>query len=229
MTSLTSLVLVACGLFGGVARAEDKGFRWNETKRKCLDGAGQEGRNPDVLGQCGIFSKADFSQQDLSRLDLRGSEFDDCKFTSARLDGTDLTGIVAKNTSFERISGSQSLWRFASTDGAIFRDASLFGAGFDGGQHKRGDFRYTDFSHAMLNGSGFAGSYFDNSILTDTTLIGAQLVTSSLNNSWVCGADFSNAQDIRSTWRSVRYDATTRLPFSRQEADKRGMIYGPCQ
>lgn len=66
-----ALALLAVGFSASAAMAEDRGFRY--AGGRCVDGSGQEGLNPQYLGQCGDLPGMDFSGQDLTGKDLRGA------------------------------------------------------------------------------------------------------------------------------------------------------------
>lgn len=230
MNNLRISALVMCVFVTTrAAQAEDQGFRYDESKRKCVNASNEEGRNPDWFGECGVQDGKDFSNADWTRINLRGALFTNCVVKFARIENADLTGFESENSNFERASFEGSSVGFAKFTDSNLRDTSFDSVSMDGSQFKGADLRNANLYRASLSGNSFVRTKLDRADLQDAYLTGAQFVVSSLNNSLVCGTDFTGAQDTRSTWRGAEYDNSTNLPFSEQDARDRGMVYGNCR
>lgn len=225
---ISKMILLGLTLSVGV-RAEDQGFRYDADKRKCVNAANEEGRNPDFLGECGSLEAKDFSNADWTGMNLKGALLTNCTVKFARIENADLTGFESNKSNFERASFEGTQMQRAKFTDSSLRDASLDSVTLDMTQFQTSDLRNANFNRASLTGNSFVRTKLDRADLQDAYLTGAQFVVSSLNDAMVCGTDFTGAQDTRSTWRGAEYDRSTNLPFSEQDAKDRGMVYGNCR
>lgn len=221
-------ILLGLVVSAGV-HAEDQGFRYDANKRKCVNAANQEGRNPDFLGECGSLEAKDFSNADWTGTNLKGALLTNCTVKSARIENADLTGFESNKSNFTGASFEGTQLTYASFADSNLRDANFDSVAMDGSQFQGSDLRNANLNRASLTGNSFVRAKLDRADLQDAYLTGAQFVVTSLNDTLVCGTDFTGAQDTRSTWRGAEYDRSTNLPFSEQDARDRGMIYGNCR
>jgi|GEM_PF-1260720 len=150
----------------------------------------------------------EFSNKDFSGILLRGARLPKGVFTKVRMHLADLSNADASGTNF-----SESGWRFANLDQAVFEKATLIDiyAPFVSAQKTNfknanlsktnffcADLRGADFSNANLNGVSFAfadlrGAIFDGADLTGAYFEGAILDNATFTNAKVQNTDFSGA------------------------------------
>ena len=228
MTRFHLTLILTSALASMSTQAEDKGFRWDSGDRKCYNAQKEEGLNPEFSGQCGQWIQKNFTNE-FSNGEFQGTRIESSTFQNGKMEYADLQGLTSKSNRMENTSfyGSKLLW-------SLWEDSNLRGSDLsyvavDGSQFKNSDLRNTRLTGASLNGVGFAAVHLDRADLQDAYMVGAQLITTTLNNALLCGTDMSNVQVVRSTFRGAIYDSSTRLPFSEQEAQKQGMTKDNCQ
>lgn len=101
-----------------------------------------------------------------------------------------------------------------------FKNATISGVGFFSGKATQADF----------SGSNILGSYFQNTNLKEAQFQGAHLknvvfASADLRESDFRGAVLEDTQFILARLEKARFDRYTLLPFSKEEALHRGMIY----
>ncbi len=144
---------------------------------------------------------ANFESVNLSDVDLTGSKFGNsnfsvCDFSSANLAGLDLSDTGVRMSNF---SG-------ANLTSASFRgNENMHQAKFDGATLEK----------ANLQGAHLYGASFREALLSDADFSHAILIGADLTDAEVNGALFNQAS----------YNEDTLLPFSQDEAKRRGMRF----
>lgn len=90
-------------------------------------------------------------------------------------------------------------------------------ADLQGAQLAACDLRYASLRFAKLAGADAKGASFR----------GADLFNADLRRVDLRGADLSQASVLGTEWAEACYDDKTKLPFSRAEADSRGLVVKP--
>jgi uncharacterized protein YjbI with pentapeptide repeats len=190
------------GAWAKLDKSEDRGFRFDEKLRQCLNADGKEGLNPGYLGECGDLSDRNFSGKKLKNLNLKGADLFAADFQKAKLTMVNLRGANASALKGLRLQFLEG----TSAEETIFEGADLTQAESLG----HISFRAANFNSATMTGVKFKNANLSESVLTGADLLGADLGQ----------ADLSNA-DLR----EALFNAKTLLPFPFDEAIKRGMIF----
>jgi uncharacterized protein YjbI with pentapeptide repeats len=118
------------------SRADDEGYRFNLVSGRCENSAGQQGRNPGFVGECGDLRDADLEGADLAHANLRGADL-----RRAYLFGADLRGTDLRDAELYRANLCHAVLAGADLRGAQLRGAYLF----------KTDLRSADLRGAHLN------------------------------------------------------------------------------
>lgn len=116
--------------------------------------------------------RADLSEKNLFRADLRGADLRDAILRNAFLRGADLSGAIL----------SRADLRWADLPGADLSNATLTGA----------DFSHADLSGAKLGGADLKGAILFDAYLGKANLRGAYINQANLTAAWLTGADTKN-------------------------------------
>ncbi|MCB9091987.1 MAG: pentapeptide repeat-containing protein [Halobacteriovoraceae bacterium] len=130
------------------------------------------------------------------KLDLHEAEF-----TNLDLESSNFT-----RSNLSRANFTRSNLRYANFTQANLKGASLHSANLECSSFKSADLKGTDISDANLK-------WVD---LTEANLYGADLSNSDLSNVYY---------DTKTEFNCTFFNKKTRLPFSREDAINRGMIY----
>ncbi|MBX9767418.1 MAG: pentapeptide repeat-containing protein [Bdellovibrionales bacterium] len=250
-TALKFMRLMFVGIFSlriGSASAEDLGYRYDNEKKKCVNSRGEAGLNPNVVGECGQIKNRNFVWDqyqffwknisgsildgsnlygaNLTRTKLNGASLRDVDLSSAILDEANLTNAVLHGTRFKNSSFFKAVLFNSNLSGAdlslsqlkraSFDSANLLSANFDGNKN--------------MNGASFIGATLDQATLRNTYLYGANFREASLDGADFSGAivfdvDFTDAEVTGTVFQNAKFNEGTLLPFSRSEADRRGMKF----
>lgn len=131
-------------------------------------------------------SGADFSGQNLSRLDLRGLRFERCLFA-----GTDLTAADLSNTDWQSCRAAQAVFRSATLEEARFCNSDL-----NNTLWQRSKLAHATFEGCKLTGANFAdtatlGLSFSDCVLRSACLSGMSFYKTELRNLDFADADLS--------------------------------------
>lgn len=133
---------------------------------------------------------------------------------------------------------------FASLPKVVFRGSDLSFANFREGDFSEADFREIQgprvsfigaslkaarFDQAQLENADLSGARLDAARLSGANLRGARLLAAQLSSARfdgadLRGADLSEAVYFGATFKGALFDDKTRLPFSAEEAARRGMV-----
>ncbi|GEM_PF-4004175 len=120
----------------------------------------------------------DFSQCDLSGLNLSGLNFRWAVFTGAYLKNTDFTDSILIETLFDRVNAEQALFIKTRCDEMIAREALFIDA---------------DFTDAQLTNANFERSMMNGALLRHTHAANINLTAGELSDAVIEGADFTGA------------------------------------
>ncbi len=127
---------------------------------------------------------------DLSGVDFRGADLEQCTFMESSLERADFSGAKLKATAFIDVAGADA--RF---DGAVMTNVRL--ARLERGtSFARGQFGGADLSNANLRGADLTGASFRDAILNQADLSSCKLA----------GANFEGARAVESRW--IKADLT---------------------
>ena len=220
--------------------AEDLGARYKEVSPRvfqCVLPSGAPGMNPNFLGECGVLTTNDdiFVNKDLRGLVASGSIWSSASslpllMTYVALDNAKLNGMSFKNIRGEGPSFAATNFRHSklvnvSWTGGAFNSADLSRTSLDDVRFDRGWMPHSSFRSAAAKVVSFASSALS---WADFSNFNCQ-VSCSFNNAYMRGADLSgadlwHAQFVFTDLRGAVFDRFTRLPFSRHEAFRRGMV-----
>lgn len=147
---LLSLTLVST-LAGGVAAAEDLGFRFSESSGRCENQDGQVGLNPGLLGECGDLAGADLGAAQLDGLNLRGADLSRAYLFGASLKRADLRSALLQKAQLGA----------ARLDGADLRGANLNEAYLFSTTLHDADLRGAQLETVRLARTSLRGATFD--------------------------------------------------------------------
>ncbi len=194
-----------------------------------------------------------FSKAEVNLFIALKSELSYSNFTQANVQNADLHAVVALSSQMKGVNlhGSNlSLGRF---DNSVFEEAILTsrnlrniecrecvmknvkgqqiqaqnahfeGANFEGAELKFGQLSNANFEKANLHGADFSSAELDGVQFKDADLTGAIFHTANLK-----GADLSTVKGEEIKWRFAKFDSSTKLPFSAEDAVQQyGMILTP--
>ena len=104
--------------------------------------------------------------------------------------------------------------------GANLARAKLKGLNLEGESLPQADLAYADLRGTNLSNANLDQAYFADADLSGARLTGANLRRANFRGANLTGADLKDA-DLR----HASFDVDTRLPFSRDEAESRGMRF----
>ena len=237
---LKFVLLTAIFLLTTQSFAEDLGARYKEVSPgvfNCVLPSGIPGMNPNFLGECGVIATNEeiFVNKDLRGLVASGSMWSSASslpllMTYVALDNAKLNGMSFKNIRGEGPS-------FAATN---FRRSTLMNVSWTGGAFNYADFSRTALDDVRFDRGWMPHSSFRSAAAKVVSFASAALgwadfsnfdcqVSCSFNNSYMRGADLRgadlwHAQFVFTDLRGAVFDQFTRLPFSRGEAFRRGMV-----
>jgi hypothetical protein len=185
-------------LSAGIRRAQERyKLHWNGSEYVCVNGEGKVGLNKIETRDL-LKTKngecGDLEGQPLRYVDLMGANLD-----GARLGRSDLSGANLRGASLNGADLSKTILSLANLDGAQMIAVYAVDA---------------NLSMAVLNDAKLTKAHLTNADLSAAALVAAELSGADLRNATLDGAHLQ-----RST-----YDSQTKLPFSLQEADARGMF-----
>lgn len=214
-------------------------YQWSNGAYRCVNKAGKVGYNKDYYGECGDVSYKVFDSLTMNKVvkglqsigaiyhqaNLSGAGLIGCDFSKAEMNSGNLNGARIYNT---RMNSAQM--ERASFVGGLMTQASFNNSNLMSASFASSSVGYTSFHHANLYYSTFAGSLltnvsFDKADARDASFAYATLRNVSFKNADLRGASFEEAK-IREgvDWAGAKFDSYTRLPFSRDEAEQKGMI-----
>ena len=171
------------------------------------------------------FERCDFDGQDLSRLNLRGAEFQDCTLAEASLERCDLAQtqwLACKarqanfhladltDASFSRCDLNNSTWGLTKLAGVSFIEVKLTGANFKGAHQTLG-LRFQDslLVDADLRGLSFRKQTIARLNLADADLGGCDFRDAVFEGGSLRDANLKNAQFEGADLRSVDLSGLT--------------------
>ncbi len=146
----------------------------------------------------GNFSLTDLRTANFINVDLTGS------FVGSNLRGVKIQGDALVKSDFTKAMMDQSILSHANFVNCDFTAASA---------------QNSDFSHSELRRLFFVRTKLRHAIFSGSTLIGIEFRGADLS-----GASFRGSQLVDVVFEGSYFDDLTELPFSREEALRRGMI-----
>ena len=155
-----------------------------------------------------IFHKADFSNFDFTKADLRRVRGWDARLSNAIFPGADLSGANMHGADFRDADMRRINLTAARLDGANLRNANLglvdlvgqnlwkgarFPSKLIGALLMGADLRGADLGHADMRGASLGGAKLDKTDLRQANLSGADIRAASLRDAALSRADLSNA------------------------------------
>jgi uncharacterized protein YjbI with pentapeptide repeats len=218
----------------------DYQYRWANGGYRCVNAQNKEGYNKNYFGECGdvsgqILDKLNVHQEikgllsvgaTYKRANFSNGTFHDCNFTNSELPSSNFSGTRLYKLNMEGTKLESALFSGVLMNTASFKKAQMQSSNF-----ASSSIAYAQFESANLYYSTFAGSYivnssFENADLRDASLAAATLTDVSFKNADLRGTSFDGAQVKKGTsWKGARFNQYTRLPFSRNEAEQKGMIF----
>jgi uncharacterized protein YjbI with pentapeptide repeats len=175
-----------------------------------------------------VFGTADLLNSDFSGADMAGASlsflsFPGCKFSGAKLNGAimdnvDMTGLDLTGVDLSSVNLENSIFDGVTLDNAIFNGAFLNSASFKKASGKKVNFRGAKLNPADLSSANFSDSNFRQAILEGANLDGA-----SFDGSDMRSVNMKDCQANKTTFLKTKINKRTILPFSMDEAVKRGM------
>jgi len=189
------------------ASAIDLKFRWDQGY--CQRG-GAPGFNPNHWGECGNQAQSSKLAEHLTDLNWRGMNLNSSSLINLQVSKSDV-----RNISLRRALLLQNSWDQVNFSGADLRGALI----------KKQVFRKSEFTQALALGARLQKVSWEDCDLSGLQLWGAQLIEVSFRGSDLSGANLHNTYLLFVDFKDAKFDSKTRLPFSHEEALKRGMIH----
>jgi hypothetical protein len=149
-----------------------------------------------------------------------------------RFENARLMGLRTLFASLTRVSFDES-----DLEAAEFREAVITRSSFRRAQCPRCNFsgavvKSSNLSHANLTSASFRGGRLHNSDFRESNLQNADLRSANLSycdfrKANLKGARLSETVLLGSQWTGALFDSKTELPFSRETAQQKGMIFSP--
>jgi hypothetical protein len=197
----------------GPASAEKKRtLRFKYQDGRCTDGK-ETGHNRRHFGACGQFNRIPRRLASLDGVDLRGSR--SFYFAFNRRGGA-------------RLRADHAAWTMTHLIRSRLVDSSFVEAELIGLVSTNSKLHRSKFTGANLEGARFFYSDLRGASFERARLRAIIAVESNLRGCDFRGADLSDAELQLSPLEGALFDDTTKLPFDRAEAERRGMLWrGP--
>lgn len=170
--SASALGNTAARTQGHASRSQPSPYSRAHIQRTSGDSGEIRGKlNASGLLQSYSRGRRDFTQQDLSRFDLKKANLPNAVFHQAKLQQTDLRGANLYSVNLGR----------ASLVGAVLRDCNLTKAYMSYADFEGADLRGANLSEAHLNNANLRGANLSGANLTGSTLTPAQIAQARTN------------------------------------------------
>lgn len=170
---------------------------------------GAPGYNPKHWGQCGNLVSSKLINEKHSESQITGSNLDSSYIYVSRYQRGDWSHVLLR-----RAILFQSTWENVSAD-----FINLHGSHIKGSQ-----FKNVSMKNLIALGSRFTQTKFINCDLQNANFWGANLQEVDFEDSDLRGADLRNTFLLFTRFVGAKINNKTRLPFSAEEALKKGMI-----
>jgi uncharacterized protein YjbI with pentapeptide repeats len=203
MFRLSLVVLLFC--FCLPASSLDLGFRFDGHCHK----GNTAGSNPEFLGECGNLTGTRLINKQYQNLNLLGAILNTTYLYMVTISESDLS-----RTSFQRSTILQSQFDAIKAHGMDLKGANL----------KKVSFKKSDLKLFFANATRFSNVSFKGAILESADFWGSQLLNVDFSEANLRGANLSNTFVLFTKFEKAQFDKYTQLPFSEEEALKRGMV-----
>lgn len=201
------LVKIIVALFLSVpSHGLDLNFRFKDGF--CQKG-GQPGTNPEFFGECGNITGSRVISKKYVDKNLKGMVFNSNYIYVTNFKGGDLT-----RASMRRSTILQSR----------FKDLTAESVDLRGSQIKGTHFENANLQKLAASGSRFNKVQFKNCDLQNAQFWGSQLLEVDFSGSDLRGANLGTSFTLLSKFNGAKFNKKTKLPFSEEEALKRGMV-----
>lgn len=187
----------------------DKGFRFDLSKRLCIDQNGAPGVSQNHLGPCGV----------VKDLALRRAKVENHVLIAGTVASSTFTNVI-----FDWVSGHGSRWSEIKLTGGKFWDSEFPFAEFRGVK-----FQGTDLRGVSFNGAKFIDCEFKDVEILDSSFRNATLVRTVFLNSVCSSCDFSGAKfeesSIDRPFEKAVFNLETVLPFPIEQVERYGFEF----
>lgn len=191
------------------ARAGDLGFRFDFSKRSCLNTNSEAGTSPGFLGACGVAKDLDIHRGKFIETILIAGQFGNSTFS---------------NSIFDWVKAHASRWANVKFLGNLIWDSEFPMAEFVGVQFVDSDLRGPIFS-----GAKFIDCEFRNSKILDASFRGTTFLRTKFVNTTCSNCDFSSAKfqesSIDRPFEKTIFNMETVLPFPIEQVGKYGFEF----
>lgn len=167
-------------------------YNFDMQRAACVDSKGRVGHNP-ALGVCGDQTGQDFSQRNLTAMNLLGSDFSFASLSQAQMDRADLSYARLASSNLDQASMRNARLVGAQGENANFDSATLNSADLRQSRFPFASFVRADLSGALLINAEFREANFTEAKLKDVVARQIQLEQAKLSRIWAEKADFSAA------------------------------------
>lgn len=168
------------------------------------------GFNPEFFGECGNLTKSRIIKQEHEEPHLLGAVFNSVYIYVSRFHKGNLN-----NTSFMRSTIMQTQ----------FEDNKAKNMNLSGSYLKGVSFAESDLQNLLANGTRFMKVSFQNCDLRRADFWGSFLFRSDFSGADLRGANLENTSLLLSHFTKAQFNHKTKLPFSKEEAIKKGMVF----
>jgi len=202
MWLIISILLVSSRLF-----AIDFGFRFKEGF--CQKNS-RPGFNPNEMNECGMLTSSRLINQKHKDLNLKGANL-----SSSYIYMSTFVGGDSSNLALKRSVVLQS----------EFSDVNLDSIDLRGSQIKGSEFKNSSLKNSLASGARISKTKFKNVNFEASDFWGAQLHEVDFIDCDLLGVDFRNTSLLFNKWHGSRFNSMTQLPFSKEVALEKEMIY----
>ncbi len=219
------LAILLFSIFSSLSFAEDI-FRYKDGQ--CLNDKGEKGLNLKTIGQCGDLTNTNLSGINLSKVDLRGSNFTNAKlektiftgsdltdinFSEAELIGAQLHKVILNRTKFkDAVLDRANLTEITANEtdftNASFHSASIGSITCTACNFKRADFIQTELLYSSFTKSNFDEVNFRRTTLSENEFSNSSALKSFFFDSTLERITFKNVSLAQSSFSNSRIKAT---------------------
>jgi uncharacterized protein YjbI with pentapeptide repeats len=169
----------------------------------------QPGTNPEFYGECGNLTKGRLVYKKHENKNFTGMTLN-----SAYVYTSQFLGGQMNHASVRRSIVLQSK----------FKDIQVQSLDIRGSHFKGVTFEKANLTNLLANGTRFTKTQFQDCDLTDADFWGSQLMQVDFSGSNLSGANLQTTVILFSKFQGAQFNSKTKLPFSEEEALKRGMV-----
>ncbi len=199
-------VLIVLLFFSNTTYANDMGFRFESGF--CHKNR-HPGYNPYFFGECGNQTGSRLINQSYEDKNFKGSTYNSAYIYQTTFEKVDLSHLSLRRSILMQSTIKNSKARVMDIRAADLKSVTFIN---------------TDLMNLLATGTRFVNSKFINCNLSGANFWGANLQGTDFSNSDLSTANLENVYLLFTNFKGAKFNNRTKLPFSEEEALRRGMI-----